>query len=131
MLSVLQTMDLSMRDIIITLMEWQVLHGLKAFFKIFVKPTEQVQVDNYLILNVCIPHYLRLLNKLRMMQNALSTIAAISAVCKALYNKLDTYYSLVTNQGLSHSSIATICDPRFNLSIYEFYMPDSIDAIKR
>ena len=39
-----QTMDLSMRNIIITSIEWQVLHGLKAFFKIFVKPAEQVQI---------------------------------------------------------------------------------------
>lgn len=37
-----QTIDLSIRDIIITLIEWQVLHRLKAFFKIFVKPAEQV-----------------------------------------------------------------------------------------
>ena len=41
-LCALQTMDLSMCDIIITLIEWQVLHGLKAFFKIFVKLAEQV-----------------------------------------------------------------------------------------
>lgn len=126
-----QTMDLSMRNIIITSIEWQVLHGLRAFFKIFVKPAEQVQADSYPTLNVCIPHYLRLLNKLKAMQNAPLTIATISAACEAAYNKLDTYYNLATNQGSSHSSIATICDPRFNLSIYEFYMPDSIDAIKR
>ncbi|KFY06197.1 hypothetical protein V491_08791, partial [Pseudogymnoascus sp. VKM F-3775] len=126
-----QTMDLSMRDIIITSIEWQVLHGLKAFLKIFVKPAEQVQADNYPTLNVCIPHYLRLLNKLKAMENAPSTTAAISTACKASYSKLDTYYNLVTNQGSSHSSIATICDPRFNLSIYEFYMPNSVDAPKR
>lgn len=126
-----QTMDLSMRDIIITPIEWQVLHGLKAFFKIFVKPAEQVQADNYPTLNVCIPHYLRLLNKLKAMEIAPLTTAAISAACKASYSKLDTYYNLITNQGSSHSSIATICDPRFNLSIYEFYMPSSADALKR
>jgi hypothetical protein len=92
-----QTMDLSMRNIIITLIEWQVLHGLRAFFKIFVKPAEQVQADSYLTLNVCIPHYLRLLNKLKAMQNAPLTIATISAACEAAYNKLDTYYNLATN----------------------------------
>ncbi|KFY96310.1 hypothetical protein V500_02505 [Pseudogymnoascus sp. VKM F-4518 (FW-2643)] len=74
-----QTMDLSMQDIIITSIEWQVLYRLKAFFKIFVKPAEQVQADNYLTLNVCIPYYLQLLNKLKAMQNAPLTIAAISA----------------------------------------------------
>ena len=65
------------------------------------------------------------------MQNAPLTTAAISTACKAPYDKLDTYYNLMTNQGSSHLSIATICDLRFNLSIYEHYMPDSIDAIKR
>ena len=65
------------------------------------------------------------------MENAPLTTAAISVACKASYNKLNTYYNLVTNQGLSHSSIATICNLRFNLSIYEFYMPNSADAIKR
>ncbi|KFY93324.1 hypothetical protein V498_04475 [Pseudogymnoascus sp. VKM F-4517 (FW-2822)] len=47
------------------------------------------------------------------MEIALLTIAAISIAC------------------LSYSSIATICNLRFNLSIYEFYMPNSVDAIKR
>ena len=107
------------------------LYRLKAFFKIFVKPAEQVQADDYPTLNIYILYYLQLLNKLKAMQNALSTIAAISAACKASYDKLDTYYNLVTNQGSSHSSITTICDPRFNLSIYEYYMPDSTDALKR
>jgi hypothetical protein len=120
-----------MCDIIITSIEWQVLHGLKAFFKIFVKLVEQVQADNYLTLNMCIPHYLRLLNKLKVMQNAPLTTAAISIACKASYSKLDTYYNLITNQGLSYSLIATICDLRFNLSIYEYYMLDSTDVIKR
>ena len=83
------------------------------------------------MLNVCILHYLQLLNKLKAIENALLTIAAISVACKALYNKLNTYYNLVTNQGLSHLSIATICDLRFNLSIYKFYIPNSIDTIKR
>jgi hypothetical protein len=38
----LQTIDLSICDIIITLIEWQVLYRLKVFFKIFVKLAEQV-----------------------------------------------------------------------------------------
>jgi hypothetical protein len=130
-LCALQTMDLSMRDIIITSIEWQVLHRLKAFFKIFVKLAEQVQADNYLTLNMCIPHYLWLLNKLKVMQNAPLKTAAISTACKASYSKLDTYYNLITNQGLSYLLIATICNLRFNLSIYEYYMPDSTDVIKR
>ncbi|KFY45043.1 hypothetical protein V494_01172 [Pseudogymnoascus sp. VKM F-4513 (FW-928)] len=56
-----------------------------------------------------------------MLENALKLKQPINAL----------YASQTMDLSSSHLSIATICDPRFNVSIYEYYMPDSIDATKR
>jgi hypothetical protein len=51
--------------------------------------------------------------------------ASIAEACTSAFNKLDDYYSLATSQRSSHSTVATICDPRFNFSIFDYYLPES------
>jgi hypothetical protein len=119
-----QQMDPSMREIIITASEWQILRSLELFFKIFKEAAEQVQGDNYPTLNYCIPYYLRLMDKLKKMRDSTGYKSPIGEACFAAYEKLNQYYSLATNQRHSHSTIATICDPRFNFDVFDRYLSD-------
>lgn len=50
---------------------------------------------------------------------------SIAKAYTAAFNKLDNYFSLATSQRSSHSTVATIYDPRFNFSIFDFYLPES------
>lgn len=119
-----QTLDTSMRDIQITSKEWELLHALTDFFEIFKRISEKVQADGYPTLNYCVPYYLRLMDKIKKMKKTVKHIS-IDEACTAAFNKLDDYFSLATSQRSSHSTVATICDPRFNFSIFDFYLPES------
>ena len=44
-------------------------------------------------------------------------------------DKLNEYYNGV--QSHAHSSIATICDPRFNFNVFNILMPNSTDNVKK
>jgi hypothetical protein len=125
-----QTLDISMRDIIISTKEWELLHNLEDFFKIFKRASEKVQADGYPTLNYCLPYYLRLMNKIKIMKKTVKH-ASIAEACTIAFNKLDDYYSLATAQRSSHSTIATICDPRFNYSIFDYYLPESFHNISK
>ena len=82
-------MDPSMREIIITASEWQILRSLELFFKIFKEAAEQVQGDKYPTLNYCIPYYLRLIDKLKKMRASTGYKSPISEACFAAYEKLN------------------------------------------
>jgi hypothetical protein len=44
-------------------------------------------------------------------------------------DKLNEYYNRVQSQ--AYSSIATICDPRFNFNVFNILMPTSADNVKK
>ena len=44
-------------------------------------------------------------------------------------DKLNEYYNGL--QSHVHSSITTICDPRFNFNVFNILMPSSIDNVKK
>lgn len=60
-----QSLDLSMRQIQLTEKDWDVLVDLEQLFKIFVKPTRQMQASNYPALSAVILWYMRMINKLK------------------------------------------------------------------
>ncbi|KFZ23264.1 hypothetical protein V502_02249 [Pseudogymnoascus sp. VKM F-4520 (FW-2644)] len=86
--------------------------------------SEKVQADGYPTLNYCVPYYLRLMDKIKKIKKTVKH-TSINEACTAAFNKLDDYFSLATSQRSSHSTVATICDPRFNFSIFDFYLPKS------
>ena len=91
-----QTPDLSMRDIALTPADWDVLHNLKEVFKIFDKPTKLLQGDAYPTLNLALPSYLKMMNKLDGIRNRLGWESTIGLACTAAYEKLNWYYTLAT-----------------------------------
>jgi hypothetical protein len=110
-----QTLDLSMRDISLTQDDWSILIQLKSFFQIFVKPSMKLQASSYPTLNMAIPYYMKMINKLQAKRTESGYSSTIGEACQAAIHKLDDYYTLATSQRSSHSNVATICDPRLNL----------------
>jgi hypothetical protein len=80
-------------------------------------------------LNYAIPHYYLIIKKLKAkrLQWGDSTISLAS---KAALDKLNEYYNYLN--AYSNSSIATICDPRFNFSIFSSkLLPELTESAKR
>jgi hypothetical protein len=126
-----QQMDMSMRDIALTPEDWNTLHALQNFFYIFVKPSQKLQASLYPTLNFAIPQYLKMINKLEALQKEVSISSTIVLACVAAYKKLNDYYTLAANQRWSHSGVATICDPRMNLNVFNSLWPNSTEEVKR
>ena len=124
-------MDLSMRDIALTPEDWTTLHTLRNFFYIFVKLSQKLQASLYPTLNFAIPQYPKMIKKLEALQKAVGISSTIGLACIAAYKKLNEYYTLATNQRWSHSGIATICDPRMNLNVFNSLWPSSTEEVKR
>ncbi|KFZ18867.1 hypothetical protein V501_00969, partial [Pseudogymnoascus sp. VKM F-4519 (FW-2642)] len=126
-----QQMDMSMRDIALTPEDWNILHALQNFFYIFVKPSQKLQASSYLTLNFAIPQYLKMINKLEALQKEVGISSTIGLACIAAYKKLNDYYTLATNQRWSHLGVATICDPRMNLNVFNSLWPSSTKRNRR
>lgn len=114
-----QSLDVSMRHIRLTDADWDILESLQQFFHIFVKPTTQMQAVAYPTLSSVIPAYTRMIHKLQSKLSAESTLPIIKSACEAAIAKLDEYHTSASNRTPSHSSIATILDPRLNLPALE------------
>ncbi|KFY94740.1 hypothetical protein V498_03750, partial [Pseudogymnoascus sp. VKM F-4517 (FW-2822)] len=126
-----QQMDLSMRDIALTPEDWITLHALQNFFYIFVKPSQKLQASVYPTLNFAIPQYLKMIKKLEALQKEVGISSTIGLACIAASKKLNEYYTLATNHRWSHSGVATICDPRMNLNVFNSLWPSNTEEVKR
>ena len=126
-----QQLDSSIRDIALTASDWSHLQDLLAFFQIFIRPSRQLQAEEYPTLNKAIPQYLRMINKLKVQQTQFDTNGLIGDACKASISKLEEYYTLATSQRASHSIVATICDPRLNWNVFNILWTASSDDIKK
>jgi hypothetical protein len=58
-----QTIDLSIREIMLTQTNWAILHKLHEFFLIFVHPTKKLQAARYPTLNYVIPQYIKMIKQ--------------------------------------------------------------------
>ena len=110
-----QTMDVSMKDIALTTADWQLLEDLREFFLIFVKPATKLQSSVYPSLNMALPLYLKMINKLQVKRDSVGVDTTIRQACTVAYNKLNEYYTITTTQRCTHSTVATICNPWLNL----------------
>ena len=126
-----QQLDISMKDIMLTTEDWATIKALELLFLIFLKPSRRLQSSTYPTLNFAIPLYLKMINKVRTMQQDLSEQSTIGIACGAALRKLNEYYTLATNQQYKHSAVATICDPRMNHGVFKKIYLDSIDDARR
>jgi hypothetical protein len=126
-----QQLDKSIKDLELTVSDWSHLHDLLAFFKIFVRPSKQLQAEEYPTLNKAIPQYLRMIAKLKVQQAEFGINSLIGSACTASISKLEEYYTLATSQKASHSVIATLCDPRLNWNVFDILWTASSDDIKK
>jgi hypothetical protein len=126
-----QQLDISMRDIALTTIDWATLHDLLKLFYIFIRPTEKLQGSSYPTLNYAVPQYMRMIKKLEDMRSELPERSPIANATSIALKKLDDYYTLATNQQQSHSTIATICDPRYNFNVFNIIWKDSTYSTKK
>ena len=124
-----QTIDLSVRDIMLSQNDWTILHKLNEFFMIFVHPTKKLQASQYPTLNYVIPQYTKMIRRVSEKQRDWGMGSPLRLACQKALDKLNEYYNGV--QSHAHSGIAIICDPRFNFNVFSILMPNSSDNSKR
>jgi hypothetical protein len=126
-----QQLDLSMKDIALTAKDWQTMKALLDLFYIFIRPTEKLQGSSYPTLNYAVIQYMRMTQKLEVFKAGYTENSTIYDACLAALKKLNEYYTLATNQQRSHSTIATICDPRYNFNVFDIIWPKSIQDTRK
>lgn len=104
---------------------------LAELFEIFAGPSIRIPADAYLTLNLALPLYLNMIVKLYERRSSMDRETTLGLTCGAALKKLNEYYVLATNHSTSHSSNATICDPTFNLQVFDRVCPESFGAEKR
>jgi hypothetical protein len=72
-----------------------------------------------------------MIKKLEALQNEVSISSTIGLACAAAYKKLNEYYTLATNHRWSHLGVATICDPRMNLNVFNSLWPSNTKEVRR
>ena len=100
----------------ITRPDWAILQDLLKLFEIFVHPTKKLQALTYPTLNYAILQYLQMIKKLKDLQQKLGYSSPIAIAAQKALDKLNEYYNDLNSH--AHSSIATICDPRFNFHVF-------------
>jgi hypothetical protein len=109
--------------------DWTILHKLHEFFQIFVHPTKKLQASTYPTLNYVIPQYIKMIKRVTEKQHEWGVGSPLGLACQKALDKLNEYYNGL--QLHAHSSIATICDPRFNFNVFNILMPASTDNAKK
>jgi hypothetical protein len=125
-----QTIDLSIREIMLSHSDWAILHKLLQFFLIFVHPSRKLQASHYPSLNYAIPQYLKLIRKVSEKQSEWGPGTPLGIACQKSLDKLTEYFT----ESLNHpcASVATICDPRFNVNIFNIMLnPGHQDNLKK
>jgi hypothetical protein len=126
-----QTLDNTMKEIALSSADWAQLRQLEELFLIFVRPSQKLQGSEYPTLNYAIPQYLRMINKLTDMRNRFGLNSMIGQACNMAILKLDDYYTSATSRAIPHSIIATICDPRLNINVFDILWDSSSSELKK
>jgi hypothetical protein len=67
---------------------------------------------------------MRMIKKLEDIGYELLEQSPIATASLIALKKLNNYYTLAINQQQSHSTIATICDPRYNFNVFNIIWKD-------
>jgi hypothetical protein len=126
-----QQLDLSIKDIALTAIDWKTLEDLSHFFYIFIRPTQKLQASSYPTLNYAVIQYMRMSQKLEVLKSSYTEHSTMYEAITVALKKLDDYYTLATNQQRSHSTIATICDPRYNFNVFDIIWPKSTYDVRK
>ena len=86
-------------------------------FDIFRRPTVQSQADQYPTLHNTIPNYLHMLRQLNVWQLQIEK-PFLKRAASAAHEILDTDYG--KSCATRNAFVATICDPRYKLNLYEY-----------
>jgi len=116
-----QSFDESVNAVNLTEPDWVVAKELLDFFSIFVKTTTIMQADNYPTVNRTLPEYFRLIRDLETVENGTDRwnirSQAIREAATAALAKMNEYFA--KNHASPTAFVATMCDPRFKLAIFE------------
>lgn len=72
-----------------------------------------------------------MIKKLEEMKDTIPERSPIADAILIAISKLNEYYTLSTNQQRSHSTIATICNPRYNFNIFNIIWDKGTQQIKK
>ena len=127
-----QSFDDSIEEINLTKPDWVVAKELLDFFGLFVRTTTTMQADNYLTLNRTLPEYFRLISRLEAVKSGKDKSAiqsqAIKDAAGAAFIKMNEYFA--KNDSSPTAFVATMCDPRFKLAIFEHLWKDNPVYVK-
>ena len=119
-----QQFDSSVRDIRLLDEDWDQLESISSFFKVFVSTTVKMQSTSHPTLNEVIPRYHLLIKNVTEQLQKYPSGSIISKACLTSLGKLRDYYiGTVINH--SYAGIATVCDPRFKLNVFNKLIPPS------
>jgi hypothetical protein len=116
-----QQIDISVRDIMLTPQDWELLQEIIDLFEIFVHPSRKLQGSTYPTLNYTIPQYYMMIKKLKEKRQVWGD-SSIGLARKVALEKLNESYNYFGAH--PHAGIATICDPRFNYGVFNRSLPE-------
>jgi hypothetical protein len=124
-----QTIDILVQGIKLTNRDWTILNHLLKLFEIFVYVSRKLQASTYPTMNYAILQYLQILKKLKGLQQTIGQSSAIGVAITKAIKKLNKYYNLL--HVTTYARIATICDLRFNYSVFQVVLLSSTKDRKR
>ena len=132
-----QKFDRSLDSVALTSQDWVIAQELLLFFGIFTKTTTLMQADNYPTINRILPEYYRLIKDLELVTKAeafgstktLILQQSIRDAATSALAKMNDYFTRNTSSPTAF--VATICDPRFKLTVFESLWKDDRPYVER